>query len=194
MALSPATTGLRRTVDDGEIFFLIASFLQMGPCHRTSRELEAELAELNLLPKKETLQQMRHRCSCPPDQLRRLLARLLELNSEVQRSSSSGADGQGDVSLLTIVGATERVAQRTPAVPRFVHRRELQGRAPALGARSSAELLLGEGRFGLRGIFEGHTSAAYCVVFDPTGERIFTGADDALARTRPASCTGRWMD
>ena len=37
-------------------------------------------------------------------------------------------------------------------------------------------------RMGLRAVVEGHTTSAFCVAFDPSGEHAFTGADDGLIK------------
>ena len=179
-------------VSDSELYFLIATFLQTGPCHRAARELQAEVHERGLLPNSETVDRMRLRYSCPPDQLRRLLRRLLDLTiSEAPRGPRVAAGGATlggrenvapDASLLTMVGIAERVVPQTLPVSQFLRQRELRGRAAPLTAPSAAALAVGASRFGLRGIFEGHSSAAYCVVFDAVGERVFTGADDGVVK------------
>ena len=173
---------------DAELYFLMANFLAAGPCRRAADALQAEIGELGLLPGTDALSSMRRRHSCPPDQLRRLLRRLLELEKTApDRANHGGATGGGGgaerSSLLTIVGVTERKTPRALAVSQYVRQRELCGRAPRpLRDSSAAALQVGADRFGLRGVFEGHASAAYCVIFDATGERVFTGADDGLVK------------
>ena len=192
MLAHSGSRGRPAEVSDSELYFLIATFLQTGPCHRAARELQAEVHERGLLPNNETVDRMRLRYSCPPDQLRRLLRRLLDLTiSETprgQRVVTGGVTLGGreraapDASLLTMVGIAERVVPQTLPISQFLRQRELRGRAAPLTTASAAELSVGASRFGLRGIFEGHKSAAYCVVFDAVGERVFTGADDNLVK------------
>ena len=168
-------------VDDSELWFLIATYLANSPCRRAARELETEIKQLGLLGGDDTLETMRERHKCPANQLRRLLRRLLEL----EQSDAAGAGLSEELSLLTIVGVAERVTPRALPIAQLLRRRELLGRSPPMSSASASELQLGAERFGLRGVLEGHMSAAYCVVFDATGERVFTGADDCLVRAAP---------
>ena len=81
-AMLAAPTSTEPTAElsmDAELYFLMANFLAAGPCRRAARELQAEIGELGLLPGDDPLSSMRRRHSCPSDQLRRLLRRLLEL-------------------------------------------------------------------------------------------------------------------
>ena len=119
MLAHSGSRGRPAEVSDSELYFLIATFLQTGPCHRAARELQAEVHERGLLPNNETVDRMRLRYSCPPDQLRRLLRRLLDLTiSETPRGQRVVAGGvtlggreraAPDASLLTMVGIAERV-------------------------------------------------------------------------------------
>ena len=74
----------------------------------------------------------------------------------------------------------------SPALPDFLRKRELgSGTTTArsrTSARTTAELTVGMTRMGLRAVVEGHTTSAFCVAFDPSGEHAFTGADDGLIK------------
>ena len=121
--------------------------------------------------------------SCPPDQLRRLLRRGIpvENDSLLETLPHHAADelvpARPSLSLVTSLRQREmggggpklRTTSMAPA-------------RPEVSMRGSADLLVGSARLGLRGVFEGHTSSAFCLCFDPNGERLYTGADDHLVK------------
>ena len=115
--------------------------------------------------------------SCPPDQLRRLLHRALSNDGGLGLLGPLPMDGV-DSEPRPIVALPSVLCQREHGA----HGVARCGPARAIGARTSAELVVGSARLGLRGVLEGHTSAAFCVCFDPSGERCFTGADDHLVK------------
>ena len=115
---------------------------------------------------------------CPPHQLRRLLQRLAQGLPEKTSLFSAQA-----------VCDEPRPSRRNrlpTALPDWLLSRETRGgkaartlrRAPT--AHTTNALLVGPERLGLRGVVEGHTNTAFCVAFDPTGQRVFTGADDGM--------------
>ena len=55
MLAHSGSRGRPAEVSDSELYFLIATFLQTGPCHRAARELQAEVHERGLLPNNETM-------------------------------------------------------------------------------------------------------------------------------------------
>ena len=207
MALTPLDLEL-------EMLALVHDFLRSGPWARAAAALETEVAEHRLLPPAgagagplapTTLAEM----GCPPDQLRRLLRRLRQPAppqqvSPPQLQPPAQPPSAGTISLLSVQAGASDVTARTAAsarpsqlLPRWLCNREMHGtggrggrshlRRAKLPDRASGALLMGQERLGLRGIVEGHTSTAFCLAFDPKGERIFTGADDCLVKVWDSS-------
>jgi WD40 repeat protein len=169
-----------------EILALIHNYLLSGPWHRAAAALERDVAEAGVLPLTPGTPASLATMRCPPDQLRRLLARAHAPGHGTLLSTQAAGDS---------AAAHRRLLPLAPPLPAWLGAREMHGgrgmrssapgrrvQATALGLRTTSELLAGSERLGLRGVLDGHTNAAYCVAFDANCERIFTGADDHLIK------------
>ena len=190
--------------EDHEIYMLMLSMLQAGPCRASAALLLREASDHGLLPRGApsadgeaaapySFAELQLRHPCPSDQLRGLLRRVDRRRHQA---------GSGSMSLLAMHVSEARAAGKGGAeaqVPPLLQ--QLRRREVGLNARHArrsierlrpgcaAGLLLGPERFGLRGFVEGHFNAAFCVAFDATGERVITSADDFMIKVWSArSC------
>lgn len=175
------------------------SMLHAGPCRGAASLLLREASEHGLLPSLQPgvngqpaepypFAELQLRHPCPPGQLRGLLRRV----------PRRGTGQAGTTSLLSLQVAQAIDSKKAatdshlPLLFEQLRQREVRGSSRPSGTRGSslqqlrprcaAELLLGKERFGLRGFVEGHFNTAFCVGFDATGERVFTGGDDCLIK------------
>ena len=155
---------------EGQTHALVLAYLREH-CSDAASALEASSSQPSV-PIPPTL-------PVPPDHLRRLLRRLV---AEHPRQGLLRPE-------LGLAPAPPRKQAVPLNISAFLRRRESAGRGGALHRRCGAKLLVGRERFGLRGIVLGHTSSCYCAAFDPSGGRVFTGADDHLIKAWDAeSC------
>ncbi|KAJ6662401.1 hypothetical protein lerEdw1_011814 [Lerista edwardsae] len=196
---------------ESELYFLIARFLTTGPCKRAVEVLVQELEQHQLLPKRLDWEGKEHCRSyedlvlsnkhVAPDHLLQICKRIgpildKEIPPSIPRVNS--LLGAGKQSLLrTAKGCRSKVWKGS--VIAALHR----GRPPEMPANSKlpnlvevnyAKQLTGCTRSNssfpgnmyqhikMHRRILGHLSAVYCVVFDKTGHRIFTGSDDCLVK------------
>ncbi|XP_076838375.1 bromodomain and WD repeat-containing protein 3 isoform X2 [Brachyhypopomus gauderio] len=197
---------------ESELYFLISRFLTTGPCRRAAEVLVSELEEYQLLPRRLDWQGREHPRSyedvnassrhIAPDHLLQICKQIGPILDKEVPSGVQGVHsllGTGRHSLLrTAKDCGSRRWKRTCFAA--LHR----GRPPerSLSCREPPNLvevfrgraLTGTQRFSFvhpvstyqhmrmhRRIL-GHLSAVYCITFDRTGSRIFTGSDDALVK------------
>uniref|UniRef100_A0A3Q2XMM0 Bromodomain and WD repeat domain containing 3 n=1 Tax=Hippocampus comes TaxID=109280 RepID=A0A3Q2XMM0_HIPCM len=192
------------------MYYLIARFLQSGPCQKSAKILVEELEEYELIPQRWTWDGNKYKRNfqdwvilnehIPADYLLRLCKRIGPLIEKEIPPSVPGVQtllGLGRQSLLRTTKCSHKVCSGSAVAA--LHR----GRPPEppvnngystnvsiIGARQTT----GTVRFGqalpsssyqhmrIHKRILGHLSAVYCVAFDRTGRRIFTGSDDCLVK------------
>ncbi|XP_063794477.1 bromodomain and WD repeat-containing protein 3 isoform X4 [Pseudophryne corroboree] len=195
-----------------ELYFLIARYLQSGPCRRSAQVLAEELEEHELIPERLDWQGRRHRrtyldlvaanAHIPANYLLKICERIGPILDQEIPQSVPGVQsllGVGKQSLLRRAKDC-RNSQWKPSTFAALHR----GRPPehpagyvrplSVAKVASSRALTGCARF--HNIFPcssyqhmkmhkrilGHLSSVYCVAFDRSGRRIFTGSDDCLVK------------
>uniref|UniRef100_A0A3Q2EHC7 Bromodomain and WD repeat domain containing 3 n=1 Tax=Cyprinodon variegatus TaxID=28743 RepID=A0A3Q2EHC7_CYPVA len=182
------------------MYFLIARFLQSGPCKKAAQILIEELEEYELVPQRWSWDGKIFKRSfqdwvvlnqhIPADYLLQVCRRISPLIEKEIPPSVPGVQtllGLGRQSLLRTTKCTSKVCCGSAVAA--LHR----GRPPEpsiMGARQAT----GSARFSqvlpsssyqhmkIHKRILGHLSSVYCVVFDRTGRRIFTGSDDCLVK------------
>ncbi|KAG7274129.1 hypothetical protein CRUP_011464 [Coryphaenoides rupestris] len=139
---------------EAELYYLIARFLQSGPCQKAAQVLVEELEQHELIPKRwswdgKVCKRSFHdwvavNQHIPADYLLRVCRRIGPLIEKEVPPSVPGAAG---------------VARFDQAVPTLTYQH----------MKTHKRIL-------------GHLSSVYCVAFDRTGRRIFTGSDDCLVK------------
>ncbi|KAM4663406.1 bromodomain and WD repeat-containing protein 3 [Discoglossus pictus] len=199
-------------ISPAELYFLIARFLQSGPCRRSAQVLAEELEQHELIPHRLDWEGKRHRrtfedlvaanAHIPPDYLLKICERIGPVLDQQIPQSVRGVQsllGLGKQSLLRKAKDCKHILWKGSAFA-ALHR----GRPPELPVSygkplhvvniTFARKLTGCARF--HHIFPtstyqqikmhkrilGHLSSVYCVAFDRTGRRIFTGSDDCLVK------------
>ncbi|KAM9319596.1 bromodomain and WD repeat-containing protein 1 [Gastrophryne carolinensis] len=197
---------------ESELYFLIARFLSNGPCSKSAEMLIQELNEYKLLPNRldwnghthtRTYEEMVSANKCvSPDHLLRICQ---SLSSYLNNHSPSGIS-RGSSLLGLLKSSTVRTEKgyrnaqwnqkslatlqrgRPPEVPVNLKK------PPNIVHVHSGKCLSGATRFTsafpvtiyqqikMQKRILGHLSSVYCVAFDRTGERIFTGSDDCLVK------------
>ncbi|XP_028817660.1 bromodomain and WD repeat-containing protein 3 isoform X2 [Denticeps clupeoides] len=211
MAESAAKNG-NISLLESELYYLVSRFLTTGPCRRAAEALASELEEHQLLPRRLDWQGNEHPRSyedlvaankhIAPDHLLQICKQIGPLLDKEVPSCVSGVRsllGIGRHSLLRTSKDCSAVKWKGSAFA-ALHR----GRPPErpLNCRDAPNLvevcrgreLTGTQRFTFvnpvsnyqhmkmhRRIL-GHLSAVYCIAFDRTGLRIFTGSDDCLVK------------
>ncbi|XP_069390311.1 bromodomain and WD repeat-containing protein 3 isoform X3 [Paralichthys olivaceus] len=197
---------------ESELYYLISRFLTTGPCRRAAEVLASELEEHQLLPGRldwlgnehprtyeDVVAANRH---IAPDHLLQICKQIGPVLDKEVPSCVPGVHsllGSGKQSMLRTPKDCERVRfkassyaalhrGRPPERPLYcknpphlveVHRgRELTGaqRFSSINPVSNYEHMR------LHRRILGHLSAVYCIAFDRTGLRIFTGSDDCLVK------------
>ncbi|XP_037323684.2 bromodomain and WD repeat-containing protein 3 isoform X2 [Pungitius pungitius] len=204
--------GERCLQTEAELYYLIARFLQSGPCKKASQILVEELEEYELVPQrwswdgkkyKRTFQDLvilnQH---IPADYLLRVCQRIGPLIEKEIPPSVPGVQtllGLGRQSLLrTTKSCSHKVCSGSavaalhrgrPPEPPVTH-----GDMPSVVSILGARQATGTARFNqvlpsssyqhmkIHKRILGHLSSVYCVAFDRTGRRIFTGSDDCLVK------------
>lgn len=197
---------------EAELYYLIARFLQSGPCNKSAQVLVQELEEHQLIPRRLDWEGKEHRRSfedlvaanahIPPDYLLKICERIGPLLDKEIPQSVPGVQtllGVGRQSLLRDAKDCKSTLWNGSAFA-ALHR----GRPPELPVNyvkppnvvniTSARQLTGCSRFShvfpssayqhikMHKRILGHLSSVYCVAFDRSGRRIFTGSDDCLVK------------
>uniref|UniRef100_A0A8C5IY33 Bromodomain and WD repeat-containing protein 3 n=1 Tax=Junco hyemalis TaxID=40217 RepID=A0A8C5IY33_JUNHY len=207
MAAAAAPTQL-----EAELYYLIARFLQSGPCKKSAQVLVEELEEHQLIPRRLDWQGKEHRRSfedlvavnahIPPDYLLRICERLGPLLDKEIPQSVLGVQtllGVGRQSLLRAAKDFRHTLWKGSAFAALHRGRPPElpvnyGKPPNVVHILSARQLTGCGRFShlfptstyqhmkMHKRILGHLSSVYCIAFDRSGRRIFTGSDDCLVK------------
>ncbi|KAM6932903.1 LOW QUALITY PROTEIN: bromodomain and WD repeat-containing protein 3 [Xenentodon cancila] len=197
---------------ESELYYLISRFLTTGPCRRAAEVLAGELEEYQLLPGRldwlgnehprtyeDVVAANRH---IGPDHLLQICKQIGPLLDKEVPSCVPGVHsllGSGKQSMLRKAKDCDSVRFKASSYA-ALHR----GRPPErpLTCKKTSHLvkvhrgreLTGEQRFSsispvsnyehmrLHRRILGHLSAVYCIAFDRTGLRIFTGSDDCLVK------------
>ncbi|XP_023260584.1 bromodomain and WD repeat-containing protein 3 [Seriola lalandi dorsalis] len=177
---------------EAELYYLIARFLQSGPCKKAAQILVEELEEYEVILNQHI----------PADYLLRVCQRIGPLIEKEVPPSVPGVKtllGLGKQSLLRSTkscshkvcsgSAVAALHRGRPPEPPFSN-----GNAPSVVSIMGARQATGTARFGqvlpsssyqhmkIHKRILGHLSSVYCVAFDRTGRRIFTGSDDCLVK------------
>ncbi|XP_071422882.1 bromodomain and WD repeat-containing protein 1 [Pithys albifrons albifrons] len=197
---------------ESELYFLIARFLSTGPCRRALKVLVQELEQHQLLPKRLDWQGNEHYRSyeelvlsnkhVAPDHLLQICKRIGPiLDKEIPPSISrvNSLLGAGRQSLLRTAKDCRNTVWKGSAFAALHRGRPPEipvnyGTPPNLVEVHRAKQLTGYAKFStsfpgtmyqhvkMHRRILGHLSSVYCVAFDRTGHRIFTGSDDCLVK------------
>ncbi|CAH2314773.1 bromodomain and WD repeat-containing 3 isoform X2 [Pelobates cultripes] len=188
---------------EAELYFLITRYLQSGPCRRSAQVLAEELEEHQGKRHSRTYQDLvSENVHIPPDYLLKICERIGPILDQEIPQSVPGVQsllGVGKQSLLRRAKDCRHTPWRGSAFA-ALHR----GRPPELPVNYgrplnivnviSARELTGCARFShiipvptyqqmkMHKRILGHLSSVYCVAFDRSGRRIFTGSDDCLVK------------
>uniref|UniRef100_G3WZX3 Bromodomain and WD repeat-containing protein 3 n=1 Tax=Sarcophilus harrisii TaxID=9305 RepID=G3WZX3_SARHA len=193
---------------EAELYYLIARFLQSGPCNKSAQVRSRS----SLIPRRLDWQGREHQRSfedlvtanahIPPDYLLKICERIGPLLDREIPQSVPGVQtllGVGRQSLLRAAKDCKSALWKGSAFAALHCGRppELPAdytRAPNVVTITSARQLTGCGRFShifpsssyqqmkMHKRILGHLSSVYCVAFDRSGRRIFTGSDDCLVK------------
>ncbi|XP_056415651.1 bromodomain and WD repeat-containing protein 1 [Hyla sarda] len=210
MALQPVPSCSMQPAES-ELYFLIARFLSKGPCAKSAQMLIQELNENNLLPNRldwhgnehsRTYEEMvSSNKTVTGDHLLRIcqgLTRFVDKNAPVTVSRASSLLGIVNKPLCSEKGyrntqwshktfATLQrgrppevpiTARRPPNIVNVHHGKHLTG---AVSFNSAFPVTMYQ-QIKMHKRILGHLSSVYCVAFDRTGQRIFTGSDDCLVK------------
>uniref|UniRef100_A0A8B9IHV9 Bromodomain and WD repeat domain containing 1 n=1 Tax=Anser cygnoides TaxID=8845 RepID=A0A8B9IHV9_ANSCY len=207
---SSSSGGASVPLIESELYFLIARFLTTGPCRRALEVLVQELEQHQLLPKRLDWEGNEHYRSyeelvlsnkhVAPDHLLQICKRIGPiLDKEIPPSISrvNSLLGAGRQSLLRTAKDCRNTVWKGSAFAALHRGRPPEvpvnyGTPPNLVYR--AKQLTGYAKFStsfpgsmyqhvkMHRRILGHLSAVYCVAFDRTGHRIFTGSDDCLVK------------
>ncbi|KAJ7320577.1 hypothetical protein JRQ81_020088 [Phrynocephalus forsythii] len=197
---------------ESELYFLIARFLSTGPCQRAAEALVQELEQHQLLPKRLDWKGKEHcrtyedlvlsNKHVAPDHLLQICKRIgpildKEIPPSIPRVNSllgagkqsllrTAKDCRNTISKGSVIAALHRGRPRemlanSDKVPCLV---ELSYAKQLTGCSGSSYSFPGNmyQHIKMHRRILGHLSAVYCVVFDRTGHRIFTGSDDCLVK------------
>ncbi|XP_017736174.1 PREDICTED: bromodomain and WD repeat-containing protein 1 [Rhinopithecus bieti] len=197
---------------ESELYFLIARYLSAGPCRRAAQVLVQELEQYQLLPKRLDWEGNEHNRSyeelvlsnkhVAPDHLLQICQRIGPmLDKEIPPSISRVTSllGAGRQSLLRTAKDCRHTVWKGSAFAALHRGRPPEmpvnyGSPPNLVEIHRGKQLTGCSTFStefpgtmyqhikMHRRILGHLSAVYCVAFDRTGHRIFTGSDDCLVK------------
>ncbi|CAH6792596.1 bromodomain and WD repeat-containing protein 1 isoform X1 [Phodopus roborovskii] len=197
---------------ESELYFLIARYLSAGPCRRAAQVLVQELEQYQLLPKRLDWEGNEHDRSyeelvlsnkhVAPDHLLQICQRIGPmLDKEIPPSISRVTSllGAGRQSLLRTAKDCRQTVWKGSAFAALHRGRPPEmpvnyGSPPSLVEIHRGKQLTGCSTFStafpgtmyqhikMHRRILGHLSAVYCVAFDRTGHRIFTGSDDCLVK------------
>uniref|UniRef100_A0A8C0NLA7 Bromo domain-containing protein n=1 Tax=Canis lupus familiaris TaxID=9615 RepID=A0A8C0NLA7_CANLF len=198
---------------EAELYYLIARFLQSGPCNKSAQVLVQELEEHQLIPRRLDWEGKEHRRSfedlvaanahIPPDYLLKICERIGPLLDKEIPQSVPGVQtllGVGRQSLLRDAKDCKSTLWNGSAFA-ALHR----GRPPELPVnyvkppnenvsdnifsklykKSKKHHIFPSSAYQhikMHKRILGHLSSVYCVAFDRSGRRIFTGSDDCLVK------------
>uniref|UniRef100_A0A8C2C832 Bromodomain and WD repeat domain containing 3 n=1 Tax=Cyprinus carpio TaxID=7962 RepID=A0A8C2C832_CYPCA len=162
-----------------QLYYLIARFLQSGPCQKSAQVRPIVACELNKLYRT-------HTCQIGP---------LIDKHIPPSVPGVHSLLGSGRQSLLRTAQSSSHTAWSGSAVVALHRGRPPEpplncAKPPNIGESCSPKLA----RFGhalpsctyqhmkMHRRILGHLSSVYCVAFDRTGQRIFTGSDDCLVK------------
>ncbi|KAM9003270.1 PH-interacting protein isoform X1 [Sarcophilus harrisii] len=195
-----------------ELYFLIARFLEDGPCQQAAQVLIREVAEKELLPRRtdwtgkehpRTYQNLvKYYRHLAPDHLLQICHRLGPLLEQEIPQSVPGVQtllGAGRQSLLRTNKSCKHVVWKGSALAALHCGRPPEspinyGSPPSIADTLFSRRLNGKYRLERlvpTAVYQhmkmhkrilGHLSSVYCVTFDRTGRRIFTGSDDCLVK------------
>uniref|UniRef100_A0A674BUN6 Pleckstrin homology domain interacting protein n=1 Tax=Salmo trutta TaxID=8032 RepID=A0A674BUN6_SALTR len=195
-----------------KLYFLIARFLQSGPCQNAAETLIREVEEKELLPTRrdwtgkehpgryEDLVKLYGHIS--PDHLLQVCQRVCPLLEKEVPASVPGIHsllGAGRQSLLRTNNSCKHVVWKGLALAALHCGRPpeppiIYGSPPSIVETGHGRRLIGSYRLGqllptavyshmkMHKRILGHLSSVYCVTFDRTGRRVFTGSDDCLVK------------
>ncbi|AWP00276.1 putative bromodomain and WD repeat-containing protein 3 [Scophthalmus maximus] len=197
---------------EAELYYLVARFLQSGPCKKAAQILVEELEEYELVPQRWSWDGQRYKRTfqdwvtlnqhIPADYLLRVCQRIGPLIEKEIPPSVAGVQtllGLGRQSLLRTTKSCSHKVCSGSAVAALHRGRPPEppvsdGDAPSVVSIMGARQASGTARFGqalpsssyqhmkIHKRILGHLSSVYCVAFDRTGRRIFTGSDDCLVK------------
>ncbi|KAI7800747.1 bromodomain and WD repeat-containing protein 3 [Triplophysa rosa] len=197
---------------ESELYYLISRFLSTGPCRKAAEALVCELEENQLLPRRLDWKGNEHPRSfedlvaanrhIAPNHLLQICKQIGPILDREVPSGVQGVHsllGAGKHSLLRKskdCGNSRWKASTFAALHRGrPPERPLSCRdAPNIAEVCRGRELTGAQRFNsvnpvsnyqhmrMHRRILGHLSAVYCIAFDRTGSRIFTGSDDALVK------------
>ncbi|KAJ8275266.1 hypothetical protein COCON_G00098910 [Conger conger] len=195
-----------------ELYFLIARFLEAGPCQNAAETLIKEAQEKELLPKRTDWTGKEHPGTYEnlvklyrhigPDHLLRICQCIGPLLEKEMPASVPGVLtllGAGRQSLLRTHKSCKHVVWKGSALAALHCGRPpeppiIYGSPPNIVDTAHCRRLNGTYRLGQlvpTAVYQhmkmhkrilGHLSSVYCVTFDRTGRRIFTGSDDCLVK------------
>ncbi|TRY85163.1 hypothetical protein DNTS_006353 [Danionella cerebrum] len=196
---------------ESELYYLISRYLSTGPCRKAAEALVCELEENQLLPLRLDWQGNEHPRSyedlvaankhIAPDHLLQICKRMGPILEREVPSGVAGVHsllGSGKHSLLRTSKECDKSRWKASSFA-ALHRgrppeRPLNCRDASLVEVCRGRELTGTQRFNsinsvsnyqhmkMHRRILGHLSAVYCIAFDRTGSRIFTGSDDALVK------------
>ncbi|KAL0967139.1 hypothetical protein UPYG_G00248290 [Umbra pygmaea] len=197
---------------NSEVYFLITRFLQAGPCQNAAETLIREVEEKELLPTRRDWTGKEHPGRYEdlvklyghigPDHLLQVCQRVCPLLEREVPASVPGIHsllGAGRQSLLRTNKSCKHVVWKGSALAALHCGRPpeppvIYGSPPSIVETSHGRRLIGSYRLGqllptavythmkMHKRILGHLSSVYCVTFDRTGRRIFTGSDDCLVK------------
>uniref|UniRef100_A0A674MR87 Bromodomain and WD repeat domain containing 3 n=1 Tax=Takifugu rubripes TaxID=31033 RepID=A0A674MR87_TAKRU len=184
-----------------ELYYLIARFLQSGPCKKAAQVISDSRQDLELVPERWTWDGQKYKRTfqdwvshIPADYLLRVCQRIGPLIEKEVPPSVPGVQtllGLGKQSLLrTSKSCSHKVCSGSSVAA--LHRGRppeppvINGGPPnvATGTARFSQVLPSSSyqHMKIHKRILGHLSSVYCVVFDRTGRRIFTGSDDCLVK------------
>ncbi|XP_051963108.1 bromodomain and WD repeat-containing protein 3-like isoform X2 [Xyrauchen texanus] len=197
---------------ESELYYLISRFLSTGPCRKAAEALVCELEENQLLPRRLDWEGNEHPRSytdlvaanrhIAPDHLLQICKQIGPILDREVPSGVLGVHsllGAGKHSLLrtskdcgscswkaSTFAALHRgrpperplSCRDAPNIVEVCRGRELTGAQ----SFSSVNPVSNYQHMRMHRRILGHLSAVYCIAFDRTGSRIFTGSDDALVK------------
>uniref|UniRef100_A0A8C6XUR3 Pleckstrin homology domain interacting protein n=1 Tax=Naja naja TaxID=35670 RepID=A0A8C6XUR3_NAJNA len=175
-----------------ELYFLIARFLEDGPCQQAAQvRIVAGAGPWNLLPKRTDWTGKEH-----PRSYESLVREAARRRGAVDLNSYNGLHslGAGRQSLLRTNKSCKHVVWKGSALAALHCGRPPEspinyGSPPSIGKKLNGKYRLEHliptavyQHMKMHKRILGHLSSVYCVTFDRTGRRIFTGSDDCLVK------------
>ncbi|KAK1882757.1 Bromodomain and WD repeat-containing protein 3, partial [Dissostichus eleginoides] len=197
---------------EAELYYLIARFLLSGPCKKAAKVLIEELEEYELIPERWSWHGEKYKRTfqdwvtlnqhIPADYLLHVCRRIGPLIEKEIPPSVPGVQtllGLGKQSLLRTTKSCSHKVCSGSAVAALHRGRPPEppvsiGNPPNVVSIMGARQATGRARFSqavpsssyqhmkIHKRILGHLSSVYCVAFDRTGRRIFTGSDDCLVK------------